>query len=106
MLLKTSNGSKSSQLPKSLFYSVSSRIRHTGYLKRSQTQQSKLLTFREFIVLVSPKYKFYKHLDKLINLLQRIADGQLRRLMVFMPPRHGKSETISRLFTAYYLYRY
>lgn len=23
-----------------------------------------------------------------------------------MPPRHGKSETVSRLFTAYYLYRY
>lgn len=26
--------------------------------------------------------------------------------MVFMPPRHGKSETISRLFSAYYLYCY
>ncbi len=26
--------------------------------------------------------------------------------MVFMPPRHFKSETISRLFTAYYLYRH
>lgn len=26
--------------------------------------------------------------------------------MVFMPPRHSKSETVSRLFTAYYLYRH
>lgn len=26
--------------------------------------------------------------------------------MVFMPPRHGKSEEISRLFSAYYLYRH
>ncbi len=26
--------------------------------------------------------------------------------MVFMPPRHGKSETVSRLFSAYYLYRH
>jgi predicted phage terminase large subunit-like protein len=26
--------------------------------------------------------------------------------MVFMPPRHGKSELISRLFSAYYLYRH
>lgn len=26
--------------------------------------------------------------------------------MVFMPPRHSKSETISRLFSAYYLYRH
>lgn len=26
--------------------------------------------------------------------------------MIFMPPRHGKSELASRLFTAYYLYRH
>ena len=26
--------------------------------------------------------------------------------MIFMPPRHGKSELVSRLFSAYYLYRY
>lgn len=26
--------------------------------------------------------------------------------MVFMPPRHGKSELVSRLFSAYYLYRH
>jgi len=38
--------------------------------------------------------------------LQRVADGEIRRLMVFMPPRHSKSETISRLFSAYYLSRY
>lgn len=35
-----------------------------------------------------------------------MADGRIKRLMVFMPPRHGKSELVSRLFAAYYLYRY
>ena len=39
-------------------------------------------------------------------MLQRVADGEIFRLMVFMPPRHGKSEAVSRLFSAYYLYRY
>lgn len=39
-------------------------------------------------------------------MLQRVADGELRRVMVFMPPRHGKSELVSRLFSAYYLYRH
>lgn len=39
-------------------------------------------------------------------MLQRVADGEIKRLMVFMPPRHGKSELVSRLFTAYFLYRY
>lgn len=33
-----------------------------------------------------------------------MCDGGISRLMVFMPPRHGKSEMVSRLFSAYYLY--
>lgn len=39
-------------------------------------------------------------------MLQRVADGELSRVMVFEPPRHGKSELVSRLFPAYFLYRY
>lgn len=39
-------------------------------------------------------------------MLQQVADGKIKRLMVFMPPRHGKSELISRLFSAYFLYRF
>lgn len=63
-------------------------------------------TFRDFIARVSPRYKFYDHAERLINVLQRVADGDLSRLMVFMPPRHGKSELVSRLFPAYYLSRH
>ena len=64
------------------------------------------LTFREFIQRVNPRFKFYRHLEILIDVLQRVADGDLRRLMIFLPPRHGKSETVSRLFSAYYVYRW
>lgn len=32
-----------------------------------------------------------------------VAAGRIRRLMVFMPPRHGKSELTSRYFPAWYL---
>ena len=32
--------------------------------------------------------------------------AKIKRLMIFMPPRHGKSELCSRLFSAYFLYRY
>lgn len=67
---------------------------------------SEALTFRDFIRLVNPRFQFYPHLDNLIAVLQRVADGELDRLMVLMPPRHGKSETVSRLFSAYYLYRH
>lgn len=63
-------------------------------------------TFREFVDAVHPGFKWYRHLVILAAVLQKVADGVLNRVMVFMPPRHGKSETISRLFSAYYLWRY
>lgn len=77
-------------------------------MKPSQTrnQPNDPLTLRQFIQQANPKFKFYRHIEKLIAVLQRVADGELTRLMVFMPPRHGKSETVSRLFTAYCLYRF
>jgi hypothetical protein len=64
------------------------------------------LTFRAFVDLVNPRYVWYRHCVVLADVLQRVADGELKRVMVFMPPRHGKSELVSRLFSAYYLYRH
>lgn len=66
----------------------------------------KKLTFREFVNKVKPKYKWYRHCEALADVLQKVADGELNRAMIFMPPRHGKSELATRLFPAYYLYRY
>ena len=37
--------------------------------------------------------------------LQKVADGEITRCMIFMPPRHGKSETASRLLPGYFLLR-
>lgn len=64
------------------------------------------MSFRQFIKRVNPKYQFYSHVEKLIAVLQSVADDELKRVMVFMPPRHGKSECVSRLFSAYYAYRH
>lgn len=64
------------------------------------------LSFRDFVSAANPKYIWYRHCEMLAAVLQRVADGEIKRLMVFAPPRHGKSELVSRLFSAYYLYRY
>lgn len=48
-------------------------------------------------------YQTPSHLVNLINELEAVERGELKRLMVFMPPRSGKSETISRKFPAWYL---
>lgn len=44
-----------------------------------------------------------KHLEYLNERLLDIAAGKCNRLMVFLPPRHGKSEFISKYFSAWYL---
>lgn len=46
---------------------------------------------------------FYDHCEKIAEVLERVASGEIKRLMVFLPPRHSKSEMVSRLFSAYYL---
>jgi predicted phage terminase large subunit-like protein len=63
-----------------------------------------LLSFREFVERVRPQYQWYRHCEVLAQVLQRVADGDLKRVMVFMPPRHGKSELATKLFPAYFLY--
>jgi predicted phage terminase large subunit-like protein len=89
----------------------SKRIKGFVFSKQWSAQASskkgqKKLSFREFVTRVNPRYRWYRHCDSLAPVLQRVADGEIKRLMVFMPPRHSKSETVSRLFSAYFLYRY
>lgn len=46
-----------------------------------------------------------QHLVELCRVLEAVECGELRRVMVFMPPRHGKSEVVSKKFPAWYLGR-
>lgn len=55
---------------------------------------------------VKPRYVWYPHCERIAGCLQRVADGEISRLMIFLPPRLGKTELASRLFPAYYLHRY
>lgn len=75
-------------------------------LEAQQGSPDRPLSFTEFIALVNPRYQFYRHCEELIGVLQRVADGELARVLISLPPRHSKSETVSRLFSAYYLYRH
>jgi hypothetical protein len=54
--------------------------------------------FSAFLAAYAPHIIQYRHIRQLVAVLQRVADGDLKRLMVFMPPRHGKSEIVSRWF--------
>ena len=85
---------------------LSHQIRAKAELERRRRARPPL-TFASFVDLVSNgKYQWYPYCVRLAHILQKVADGDLLRLMIFMPPRHGKSELVSRLFSAYFLYRF
>lgn len=44
-----------------------------------------------------------KHLDILDETLQKVSEGRLKRVIVTMPPRHGKSERVSKKFPAWHV---
>lgn len=58
-------------------------------------------SFRDFIEEVKPNYEFNWHHLQIIDALQRLAERQFQRLIVMVPPRHGKSELVSVLFPAW-----
>ena len=40
------------------------------------------------------RWKRARHLDLVCEKLESIMEGKTKRLMIFMPPRHGKSMTV------------
>ena len=59
-----------------------------------------LLSFTEY---TNPAYKAAPHHRLIADKLEAVAKGDIKRLMICMPPRHGKSELASRRFPAWYL---
>ena len=59
--------------------------------------------FLSFVKTVWPDFIEGKHHRIYAEKLNRIAKGELKRLIVNMPPRHTKSEFASNLFPAFYM---
>lgn len=50
-------------------------------------------------------YETPRHIKLLAEKLMAVERGEIKRLAVFMPPRHGKSNLVSEVFPAWYLGR-
>lgn len=59
-----------------------------------------------YSMLVYPSFDLSRHVEVLVERLEAVERGQSRRLIVTMPPRHGKSLTASQLFPSWYLGRH
>jgi len=60
---------------------------------------------RCFAAYMNPSIQLPEHIFKLAEALEGVESGKIKRLMIFMPPRHGKSHLTSEFFPAWYLGR-
>lgn len=67
------------------------------------------VSFAEYVrrtVLSRPGYVGGKHIDDFCDFAQRVADGEVRRGIVTVPPRHMKSTVFSEALPSWYAFRH
>jgi len=70
-------------------------------LARRRARES-LLAFAEY---TNAAYEPAPHHERIAQALEAVERGEIKRLMITMPPRHGKSELASRRFPAWFIGR-
>jgi predicted phage terminase large subunit-like protein len=66
--------------------------------------RSDFLTFvKIFAPTLVSDFQMGRHIELLCQKLQGVVDGNVKRLMVFLPPRSSKSVICSKLFPAWYI---
>ena len=71
-------------------------------LLRRMDAQENLISFTEFTF---PRYRTAQHHRIIAGQLERVERGEIDRLMLLVPPRHGKSELASIRLPAWFLGR-
>lgn len=80
-----------------------SRQEAAAELLQRRQARSGLLAFTQY---TNPAYVPAAHHRLIAEKLEAVARGEILRLIICMPPRHGKSELASRRFPAWYLGNY
>ena len=74
--------------------------------ERIAEQEKAKTNFMEFVHKVWPSFISGRHHAKMARAFERVAKGELKRLIINMPPRHTKSEFASYLLPAWFLGNY
>lgn len=63
-------------------------------------------SYRDYVEYVHHgHYRHFRHTELICRHLQPIADGEQHFIMIEMPPRHGKSMTVTETFPSFYIGR-
>ena len=77
------------------------RLRLELRLKLLEARERATTNFIDFCKYVWPEMLVGEHHRRIAEALDRVIAGKCKRLMIAMPPRHGKSQMGSYLFPAY-----
>ena len=81
-------------------------LRLLDELQKSKDREAAQSDFLTFVKIVWPAFIEGEHHKIMSDAFNRIASGELKRLIINMPPRHTKSEFASHLFPAWFLGRF
>ena len=60
--------------------------------------------YRDYVQFVHHgHYEHYRHTELICDVLQRVAEGEQLSILIELPPRHGKSMTVTESFPSFYL---
>src|ERR1700693_2339585 len=59
-----------------------------------------------YAVALHRRFELAAHHKLIVDRLEAVERGETKRLMIFLPPRHGKSWLASQIFPAWYLGRH
>lgn len=59
--------------------------------------------FKDFVQYTKPDYQFNWHHISICDKLNEFSRGSIKKLMIFVPPQHGKSELATRRYPAFQL---
>lgn len=94
---------KISALPPDQKNEIISLLEELEEAKGKEESRSDFLTF---VKRMWPSFIGGRHHGIMSDAFERVANGELKRLIINMPPRHTKSEFASYLFPAWFLGRY
>lgn len=70
--------------------------------QQNKPDQNIFPSFSEWLKIVSPRWTWdWKYQLYIDSVLQDVTDGKIKKLMMFWPPRHGKSEKVTVRYSAY-----
>ena len=83
-----------------------SLLKQLGNFEELLSKEKAEKDFLEFVEKMWPEFIMGRHHGKMAKAFERVANGECKRLIINMPPRHTKSEFASYLLPAWFLGKY